>query len=345
MKCKDTSQIISRNNEIDVLKGIAMVMVIFDHIGWGDHVHTYIQSFHMPLFFILSGYLFKQKPLNIILARRVRSLLVPYFCFEFLYLILGYFFNLSFYDGFNLLPALNALFFYPTDKMNMPVATAMWFLPAMFFTSIIYSLLGKCHLYVKIIIILVTAVVGTIYSALSEIMLPLALEVIPVALLFMLIGECISDKKIDFFVKSKWHVILLFLLLEAVLSFVNQSVDMRSARYNIVPLYFLNAVMGTLAWWGIANRLINIKNKFGKRIHNELAGIGKNTIIYLCIHQLIILLMNQWLLPLVGKNIIFRLGVKFVTLIIVLFICKLFAIVCEHCNPLRVIFGMKKSEK
>ena len=48
-----------RNKELDLLKGIAVFLMVFDHVGWGKAVHTYIQSFHMPLFFIVSGYLWK----------------------------------------------------------------------------------------------------------------------------------------------------------------------------------------------------------------------------------------------------------------------------------------------
>ncbi len=41
---------------IDVLKGIGIILVILGH----THVlfRTYIFSFHMPLFFFISGYLF-----------------------------------------------------------------------------------------------------------------------------------------------------------------------------------------------------------------------------------------------------------------------------------------------
>lgn len=46
-----------RNRSIDVLKGIGIILVVFNHVSWGKGVFTYIQSFHMPLFFVLSGYL------------------------------------------------------------------------------------------------------------------------------------------------------------------------------------------------------------------------------------------------------------------------------------------------
>lgn len=51
------AEVKTRSVELDILKGIGIFLMVFDHVGWGGAVHTYIQSFHMPLFFIVSGYL------------------------------------------------------------------------------------------------------------------------------------------------------------------------------------------------------------------------------------------------------------------------------------------------
>lgn len=84
-----------RNNYIDILKGICIVLVIFGHcIQYGSGasfrsnslyfenvVFKLIYSFHMPLFIMISGYLFGYSTtkysikLNII--KKLRSLVVP----------------------------------------------------------------------------------------------------------------------------------------------------------------------------------------------------------------------------------------------------------------------------
>lgn len=49
---------------VDMLKGIAIICVIIGHRTWSDYgalpcmLKSWIYSFHMPLFFFLSGFVF-----------------------------------------------------------------------------------------------------------------------------------------------------------------------------------------------------------------------------------------------------------------------------------------------
>ena len=45
---------------IDVAKGIAIFLVVYGHTYDGRNLHLFIYSFHMPLFFFISGLLFKE---------------------------------------------------------------------------------------------------------------------------------------------------------------------------------------------------------------------------------------------------------------------------------------------
>lgn len=40
---------------IDVLRGIAMFLVVYGHTSQNAEIKKYIYAFHMPLFFIISG--------------------------------------------------------------------------------------------------------------------------------------------------------------------------------------------------------------------------------------------------------------------------------------------------
>lgn len=75
----------SRIDYIDVAKGIGLIAVVFGHLyTYRRGVSTIIFSFHMPLFFILSGYCFSPERITDFesyLVRKVKSLLLPYAIF------------------------------------------------------------------------------------------------------------------------------------------------------------------------------------------------------------------------------------------------------------------------
>lgn len=93
---------------VDVAKGIAILCVVAGHTfaayDPGSLQNKFIYSFHMPLFFILSGFFYKPQEFKKAFWKKVKSLLVPYFvinalrCLVALYqsgfenMLTGYFF-------------------------------------------------------------------------------------------------------------------------------------------------------------------------------------------------------------------------------------------------------------
>ena len=45
-----------RENYIDVVRGIGIVLMILGHVPLSAHYDHFIHAFHMPMFFIISGY-------------------------------------------------------------------------------------------------------------------------------------------------------------------------------------------------------------------------------------------------------------------------------------------------
>ncbi len=69
-----------RKMYIDIAKGIGISFVVFAHIyqNFDKGINQIIYSFHMPLFFVLSGLLFCFCRGKELIMKRVRSILVPY---------------------------------------------------------------------------------------------------------------------------------------------------------------------------------------------------------------------------------------------------------------------------
>lgn len=67
----------NRFHWVDVARGLAMLCVILGHMGF-DNLNIFIFSFHMPLFFLLSGYFQKKQEPMLFIKKKAKSLLVPY---------------------------------------------------------------------------------------------------------------------------------------------------------------------------------------------------------------------------------------------------------------------------
>ena len=80
-----------RNNSIDAIKGIAILLVMFGHVFVHNHmedpyVYDFIKAVQMPLFIIISGYLCGQgrvitniKEYGMVLKKRAIAYMVPFF--------------------------------------------------------------------------------------------------------------------------------------------------------------------------------------------------------------------------------------------------------------------------
>lgn len=75
-----------RINWIDIARGIGIILVVFGHTWRENLPKDWLYSFHMPLFFFISGWLVNIKKTNLInwknfLIKKFLSLIVPYVLF------------------------------------------------------------------------------------------------------------------------------------------------------------------------------------------------------------------------------------------------------------------------
>lgn len=73
-----------KKREISIAKGVAIILMLLGHIFINketQHIHDFIYSFHMPFFFIISGYCFSEHHLNNpkqYIKKRINTLYFPY---------------------------------------------------------------------------------------------------------------------------------------------------------------------------------------------------------------------------------------------------------------------------
>lgn len=121
---------------VDTLKGIGILAVVAAHI-YTPPVSTALYLFHMPLFFVLGGYLFRPRPVSWAFAReKALHLLLPYACF------LALFYPLQVYLAFHTDPprsahALLMLVAAPLvgGKLLVGPTAVFWFVTCFFLTQ------------------------------------------------------------------------------------------------------------------------------------------------------------------------------------------------------------------
>ena len=327
--------------ELDILKGIGILLMVFDHVGWGMTIHTYIQSFHMPLFFVVSGFLYKKSDIKSVIEKKYKTLMRPYWIFAIGYLAMKII--LLLYTRFSKKEVWNtiiAVCLYPSDINHMPFAPALWFLPCMFITNILYSVISKyaSTMKEKGIIVGIITVCGVLYEQMELPMLPWTIETVATAIFFWYMGELISN---NYFVLSKLLnkkiIVLIIWSISIILAFTNGCVDMRSARYYVAPLYLLNGVLGTIAYWGIAIQLSSIKT-ISIKIKKLISYFSINAMAYLCMNQFFIMLVNSFLNRILLNsylNLYFR---NFIVFLVVLILCTAINILIKKFN-LNFILG------
>jgi acyltransferase len=275
-----------RIGHIDLLRSIGIIVMIMGHTGFGSVFYKWIHCFHMPMFFIISGYLYKGAPFSKLISRRTKSLLVPYFAFGIIHCVI-YFLAYGFDTK-----VLYSLFWENTNG-NMPIAGALWFLTAMFFSEIIFCFIQQLNLSTiwTTAISFVVAVAGMICANYLPFRLPFALDVGMVGVGLYQIGKLIKDKW-NKIININLFITLTCIVLFSISGLANGYINLKKGWYGIWPLFWINAVGITVSLWNLARIVYNWgqENNFLTKCLCWLQGIGKDSIIYLCLNQLMILI-------------------------------------------------------
>lgn len=129
----------ARVDYIGLFRSFGIILMIMGHIGFGGLFDKWIHAFHMPMFFFVSGYFYKQiekDDLRGYARVKAKSLLLPYAVFGISQLIVLALIS----DSYKSLMPLKLYLFENTNGMQ-PVPGALWFLTSMFIAEIVYALI------------------------------------------------------------------------------------------------------------------------------------------------------------------------------------------------------------
>ncbi|MCR4754369.1 MAG: acyltransferase family protein [Lachnospiraceae bacterium] len=326
-----------RKEYIDLYRGIGVILMIMGHMkflyaqdGTGQMVFEafdhYIHAFHMPMFFFLSGFCHKKSDVSLwtVVVKQAKKLLIPYFGFGIIQYVMW-----RLYIGDSIKPLIN-LFWINTD--GLAIAGAIWFLTALFFVIILYAFIERFvdSEFVQSVIVVIVSLIGCLFSRIASYRLPYAIDVAFVGLGFYYLGyvlEKYKDKRaIDRILNPRIVELVILSIINICLIMYNSSVNMRTAKYDFIPLFWFNAVLAIIIGMGLCRMICDkLSDSVFQNCIKGISEIGINGLIYVCINQLIITITARILEKVIVSSMLYN-----ILLVIITFIVLRLAVVAKN---------------
>lgn len=303
---------------INVLKAIGIILVVIAHTDMQFREIIYL--FHVPLFYFISGYLYKDKynisPITYI-WNKVKRLYVPFVLYEIFFILShNIFINLNIYN-LELSGSLASYFTIKEMLVNIKnailligseqMAGALWFVVVLFMINIFYVILNYLlnitvkHEYIewtKFIIIIIIFVIGD-FTIRNNIIFSRNLNTAAILLIIYYLG--------DVYKKNEEKVsINIWIAIGSCILLLNNSnygrVDLVMNQYVSPSFFMLNAIMGIYIMIFLSKKItqLNIGVKY-------LTYIGKNTYSIMALHFLAFKIVT-WVKIIIYKEDIFCLA-------------------------------------
>ena len=266
---------------LDAAKGIAIICIVLGHsysyhVGNGSILIPYIYSFHVPIFFVISGILYaRRSQVHISLLKKVKELILPYLFWGTAYqFCLGL---LAVMGGENLQQQISAR----VSTVLQLTSGAMWFLPTMFIATILFQLSciisSKAFRWGICILAFVIGVIAPHHSVPAE-----AVWRGLVGFSFMTVGYYGGSV---FTRRAKWYVWLVLLIVDIGLIHLYGTANLASRSFGVIPLYLAVSLLGS---WLCISACNYIESKNVDRLRRVMEQIGKYSIVVLCTHQILL---------------------------------------------------------
>lgn len=326
---------------VDIAKGIGILLVIFCHLTNLEKQqlsNIFVFSFHMPLFFFLSGFVFSNKRnFKSFFIRKLKSIYIPYAFFLSIDFLLGYIRNSNINVKDFCFSFLMHLIGYDFNSNRYFFNVVLWFLIVLFFAEIIFYFISKLHSP----IIFIISICCMVLINFIRIELPFAISRVIAAVIFISLGylarkiyknlreNIIFNNKLLYILISCLSLVLL--LLSNI--FFRNIVSMSSMTYGNIFLFIGNAILGIIA-------ICFISMLFQKIM--LVAYLGRNSLIILCTHYYFCRLFIPYIFKLFNiNNLLYNLGTE---LLLTICVTMISIPIIMFCNKfLYFIFGKNRN--
>ena len=285
------------DNSVSFAKGIGIMLMVLGHTFFSDYGYTLIYMFHMPLFFFISGYCFRESHLadfRNYTKKRISRIYVPFVKWGLIFLLLhNIFFHLNIYNdtyGFegdvsqlyglsDYLKRAFLIFFCLSG--NEQLLGGYWFLHTMFFASFIfYGLLklkmpivgGLIALLLSVLLFFKGIPVVNIFSGAKEFL----------AVSCMMAGYLYKSYSINEYVDKYSIYILPVCALLLVFGSLYWHGEMLDLKWTHTVPYFISAIAGSI----IVMKLSKYSAEKTRHFSSLISMIGNKTLDILTWHFL-----------------------------------------------------------
>lgn len=288
-----------RKSWIDIARGIGLLLVLYGHVLGSDETRFFIYSFHIPLFFFLSGMVFKEAhtlSFSRFIIKNAKQILIPYILFAFL----TYIYWLRIIEPteqHNILSDIQGIFLANGDFPHLEFNAPLWFLPCFFVTKVLYGfylrLFNNKTMYIPLIL---SGITGYLFGRLlPDTQLPFSLEIAFTTVVFFGLGHQLRQHNTGRKVLQHKPLLLSIglITLTYVLAFLNftlseRQVDTRINQFNNIFLYYSASFSGIFSV---------IACSYGLRKNALLEFIGKKTMVLFVWHYPLYMTISKIIEP------------------------------------------------
>ena len=273
--------------EISAAKGLLIILMVIGHSGVPQTMGEPLSLLRMPCFFMISGYLFKEKYLNDtkqFIYKKVKGLYYPFVKWSLIFLLLhNIFYHINIYSTqYNVDNYISKVLQIVTMTGSEQLLGGFWFLKELLYASIISFLLFKLLTALNFRLKLSTLVICSLcfmFLAFCQSIITFKIPTIGsqtlLATSYFIAGVAFHKFDMLFTDLNKLKIGITLLAVFIISSFFVKG-SINSQGYIIFPYYVVSIIASV--------SLIYLTKYLGKRTMNALDFVGKKTLYILIFH-------------------------------------------------------------
>ncbi len=248
---ENTSVSRGHNAQVSIAKALGIILMVMGHAGCPGYLHDFIYLFHMPLFFFLSAYFFRDAKVvdsaGQYVVRKFKNLYCPYIKWSIIFLLLhNLFCRIGFYDN-----SLSWQELFVNVKCSVRgmwqgerMLGGYWFLISLFWESLLFGLIiwvkhKTKFRYFDLIAVVLLFLVG--YYAPIDLLLNREMDILPIFYL----GYWAGTHKMDFPI-SRSHLLIALSVCLPLLCYLAtfMKVDVGQGKFYNSILFLVGSLAG-----------------------------------------------------------------------------------------------------